>query len=82
MAAMSSGSKPVSYTHLDVYKRQDLGRVVNAYRGEVPGRRDRMSATHELATRGRVRLTPDGILAGSSSREESIALLREHGYLI
>ena len=32
--------------------------------------------------RGRVRLTPDGILAGSSSREESIALLREHGYLI
>lgn len=60
----------------------DLGRVVNAYRGEVPGRRDRMSATHELATRGRVRLTPDGILAGSSSREESIALLREHGYLI
>lgn len=60
----------------------DLARVVNAYRGEVPGRRARMTTTTEAARRGAVRLTPDGILSQASSREESIALLREHGYLI
>lgn len=60
----------------------DLGRVVNAYRGAVPGRRARMTTTSELSTGRAARLTPDGILARSTSREESIALLRQYGYLI
>ena len=55
----------------------DLGRVVNAGRGAS---KDRMTTT-ELARRGRARLTPDGIYRVSSSREETIARLREHGYL-
>ena len=29
--------KPVSYTHLDVYKRQNLGRVVDEFRAECEG---------------------------------------------
>lgn len=59
----------------------DLGRVVNAYRSEVPGRRARMTTTAELSDRGGARLTPDGILARSQSRDESVALLRQYGYL-
>lgn len=60
----------------------DLGRVVNAYRDEVPGRRARMTTTTELGTRRRTRLTPDGIYATSTTREEAIRRLREHGYLL
>lgn len=59
----------------------DLSRVVNAYRGVAPGRRERMSTTTELVSAKATRLTPDGILARSRSRDESIALLRRYGYL-
>lgn len=56
----------------------DLPRVVNAERGRSD---DRMTTT-ELARSGRARLTPDGIYAVSTTREEAIQRLREHGYLL
>lgn len=55
----------------------DLSRVINARRG---GGRGKMTTT-ELAKRGQVRLTPDGIFARAGSREEALSLLKEHGYL-
>ena len=33
----SSTEGPVSYTHLDVYKRQDMGGVLRAFRTEADG---------------------------------------------
>ncbi len=62
----------------------DLNRVVNAYRGEVPGRRHRMQTTGELGrVAGMRRLTPEGIyrLAGGS-REAAVKLLRANGYVL
>lgn len=62
----------------------DLHRVVNAYRGEVPGRRHRMQTTGELGSvAGMRRLTPEGIyrIAGGS-REVAVKLLRANGYLL
>ena len=55
----------------------DLSRVINARRGGGLGK---MSTT-ELAKRGRVRLTPDGIFATAKDRDEALALLRTHGYV-
>lgn len=60
----------------------ELGRVVNAYRREVPGRRGRMLTTTERAGRGQRRLTPDGIVAQARTRDEAIEMLRSHGYLM
>lgn len=58
----------------------DLGRVVNAGRaGRVS--RNRMSTT-ELGVKGGARLTPDGIYRVSSSRDEAVQRLRDHGYLL
>lgn len=58
----------------------DLNRTVNAYRKRLKDR-DKMTTTYELA-RGGGRLTPDGIYQVASSREQAIAMLRTHGYLL
>ncbi len=55
----------------------DLSRVINARRGGGLGK---MSTT-ELAKRGRVRLTPDGIFATAKGRDEALRLLQSHGYI-
>lgn len=65
----------------------DMGRVVNARRGMsvngqtttalTGGRRGR---AEYFAERGG-RLTPEGIFAQAGSREEAVALLKEHGYM-
>ena len=59
----------------------DLNRVVNAYRGQIPGRRARMFTTSEAA-RGKLRLTPEGIYTrAGGDRDKAVGLLREFGYL-
>jgi len=53
----------------------DPARVINASR-KASG-----MTTTEAAVKGRRRLTPDGVYRVASSREEAVALLRQHGYL-
>ena len=55
----------------------DLSRVINARRGGGLGK---MSTT-ELAKRGKVRLTPDGIFATAKDRTEALRLLKANGYI-
>lgn len=56
----------------------DMNRVVNSHRK----RSDDLMSTFELARRGRVRLTPEGIYKVSASREEALRRLRQNGYLL
>lgn len=60
----------------------DINRVYNARRGTA---KDGMTTTEGTTKRRgyaqRGRLTPDAIYAQAGSREEAIALLRQHGYI-
>ena len=59
----------------------DRNRVLNAYRGaNSTAERLQMATTTELG-QGRVRLTPEGIIARAKDRDETVRMLREHGYL-
>ena len=58
-------------------KGADLARVVNSRRGMSADR----TTTTALARRGQTRLTPEGIYRTAGTREESLRLLRTHGYL-
>lgn len=57
----------------------DLSRVVNSQRGAA---KDRMTTTAGPGPSRGARLTPDGIYAQASSREQAVDLLQRHGYLI
>ena len=60
----------------------DRNRVLNAYRGtNNTAERLQMATTTELG-QGRVRLTPEGIIARAKGRDEAVRMLREHGYLL
>lgn len=60
----------------------DRNRVLNAYRtANTTAERLQMATTTELSG-GRVRLTPEGIIARAKDRDEAVRLLREHGYLL
>lgn len=60
----------------------DRNRVLNAYRrANSSAERLRMATTKELA-HGRVRLTPEGIIARAKNRDDVVRMLREHGYLL
>ena len=58
----------------------DMNRVINSHRAGK--RSEDLMSTFEGAKRGRRRLTPEGIYKVSSTREEALRRLREHGYLL
>lgn len=58
----------------------DFNRVVNSHRA---GKRSSdLMSTSELARKGRVRLTPEGIYKVSATRDEALKRLRDNGYLL
>ena len=58
----------------------DMNRVINSHRANKVSA-NRLTTT-EAAKRGQKRLTPEGIYRIASDREESVRLLRQHGYLL